>query len=166
MWLIYQYNTLYYKGVFDFFQRQQIEVCVVVKISFKGSLQTFWKNESSWGVGQKIAINTYVTNSGITAAHRLAFQMGTVVLSVSCVLGEVWAFFGWKDLGLKSIIPENVKGCAEKTQNKTKWVHDHKSLSKMLSDIPVFHGLFHDITMEGRLYKISEKSRASFIHVG
>lgn len=37
--------------------------------------------------GQKVAINTSVTNSKITAVHRLAFQMRIVVLSVSCVMG-------------------------------------------------------------------------------
>lgn len=37
--------------------------------------------------GQKITINMTVR---ITAVHWLAFHIGTVVLSVACILGGAW----------------------------------------------------------------------------
>lgn len=64
--------------------------------------------------------------------------------SFSCLhLGKSWcSFFGQKDSGFKSIILDNMKGLAEKKIKKTKkkkktnCLHDHKSLSKTLSDAP------------------------------
>lgn len=70
--------------------------------------------------GQKVAINTSVTNSKITAVHRLAFQMRIVVLSVSCVMGGIWGFFGQKDSVFRSVILKNVKGPATKKKKKEK----------------------------------------------
>lgn len=68
--------------------------------------------------GQKVAINTSVTNSKITAVHRLAFQMRIVVLSVSCVMGGIWGFFGQKDSVFRSVILKNVKGPATKKKKR------------------------------------------------
>lgn len=74
--------------------------------------------------GQKVAINTSVTNSKITAVHRLAFQMRIVVLSVSCVMGGIWGFFGQKDSVFRSVILKNVKGPATKKKKKGKRLND------------------------------------------
>lgn len=78
-----------------------------------------------------------ITSSGITVVHQLAFQLGIAVLSAFCIWGKVGVlFFGQKDSGFKSIILDNVKGLAEKKKKKTNCLHDHKSLSKTLSDAP------------------------------
>lgn len=55
-----------------------------------------------------------VTNFKITAVHQLAFEVGSFVLPVSCILGELGVFFGQKDSGFRSIILKNVKWPAEK----------------------------------------------------
>lgn len=55
-----------------------------------------------------------VTNFKITAVNQLAFEVGSFVLPVSCILGELGVFFGQKDSGFRSIILKNVKWPAEK----------------------------------------------------
>lgn len=116
---------------------------VVVKISFKGRLQTFLKNDSSWG-GSKGRYKYVCYELEDNCSSPACFSdEDSCSFSFLCY-GGIWVFFGQKDSVFRSVILKNVKGPAtkKKNQKKPKQLNDHKILSKTLSDILRFINYF------------------------